>query len=365
MDRIYLSHLEISQFRNIAHLEIAPTARFNIISGLNGAGKTNLLEAIYYFSALRSFRTVRRQETVRHGESRALIKGLFSGPSAGLICECEIGPDFKRIKRDGKEVTSASWHFSSLPMVIFSPANIALVQGGAEERRRFMDRALFQAEPSYSAVRAEYVRALKNRNKLLKSQEVSRSILAPFDAQLADLGATIVTARTRFIDGAEPLFEEALGEIGKGLEGHLKYRPNISGERAEIHEALDRSFPQDSRRGFTSRGPHADDLEIGIRDLLAKKFASQGQQRMAVLSMKMAETMALHRATGCVPILLLDDISSELDRDRNRALFEFLSRVGGQVFITTTHLDHVLLEDSRRDFYIENGQISELGDGAR
>jgi DNA replication and repair protein RecF len=131
----------------------------------------------------------------------------------------------------------------------------------------------------------------------------------------------------------------------------------VDGGKEEILAALDGSFERDRQRGYTGKGPHADDLEVTVSERPARRFGSQGQQRIAVLAMKIAETMALQEVTGRVPVLLLDDISSELDRERNRELFGFLRQVGGQVFITTTHLDHVLLEEDRKDFEIQEGVL--------
>lgn len=357
MDVVFISHLEIVDFRNISHIEMIPYHRFNIISGNNGAGKTNLIEAIYYLSALRSFRTVRRGEVVRHGSKTALLKALFSGAASGLLCECEIGKDFRRIKSGGKEVALSDGHFSSLPMVLFGPSNLSLVQGGPDERRRYMDRALFQADITYPSVVSGYTRALKNRNRLLKRSSINRRLLAPYDEQLASLGEKVVGMRRSFIERAAHRYEEALCRISRGLKGTLVYRPNIEGGKEEITATLECAFDTDMERGFTGRGPHADDLDIRVGGRMAKRFASQGQQRMAVLSLKMAETLVLQEVTGVIPILLLDDISSELDRERNRSLFDFLREICGQVFITTTHLDHVLISGQRNDFLLDNGLI--------
>lgn len=358
MNRLFLARLELRQFRNFEIVEISPKERFNIISGPNGSGKTNLLEAIYFFGALRSFRTSYRTEIIRQGSSAAKLKGLFSGAASGLECEMELGAGLRKIRSGGKEVTSTSGHFSELPMVLFHPANMSLVQGGPEERRRFLDRALFQAHPGYPAIRSDYGKALQSRNRLLKQPRVSRGLLAPFDDQLATLGARMVSVRSDFLSQTAPRFEEAFHRTSKGLLAAIRYEPDVAGTQEEILQALDQAFSSDERRGFTSRGPHADEVVIEVTGRPARRFASQGQQRMAVLSLKIAETQSLQEATGRVPILLMDDISSELDRERNRELFEFLRTVGGQVFITTTHLDHVLIDDDRQDFSVVNGTVS-------
>jgi DNA replication and repair protein RecF len=221
-----------------------------------------------------------------------------------------------------------------------------------------LDRALFQADPSYPGWISDYNRALQCRNRILKDRPQSIELLKPFDIQLAKLGSRITESRQRFLDAVRPVFIEAAARIGKGISVSLNYKPDVEGDEFAFEAALMNSFSRERERGFTLRGPHSDDVEIEVTGLPAKRFASQGQQRMVVLSLKIAEANALSLACGRIPILLLDDISSELDRERNREFFSFLQQSAGQVFITTTHLDHVLLDSDRRDFNIENGVLS-------
>ena len=357
MDQIYLSGLTVERFRNIGRLQMAPKRRFNVISGKNGSGKTNLLEAIYFFSALRSFRTTFRREIIQRGEEATRLSGVFEGAATGLNADIELSSTVKKIKKDGKEVTDICEHFSKIPMVLFHPANMALIRGGPTERRRFMDRALFQAVKAYPSISSDYQRVLSSRNRLLKEGRSDPRMTGPFDAQLAALGAKIIEERKRFIGATAEVFKQAFSTISLGLKGDLEYKPDVEGGETEIRNALEKGLTRDLQRGFTARGPQADDLEVTIKGLSARRFASQGQKRVAVLAMKIAETVALQNVTQRIPIMLLDDISSELDRERNRELFGYLSSVGGQVFITTTHLDHVLIESDRSDFEIENGVL--------
>lgn len=358
MESIYLLNLIIDSFRNIKRAEFSPGPRFNVISGNNGSGKTNLLEAIYFFSALRSFRTSVRKELVGRDCRAASLKGVFGGAAKGMCCDIEISPNARKIQKDQKDIGNVHEHFSQLPMVLFHPGDMILIQGGPKERRRFLDRALFQALSPYPGWISDYNRALQSRNKMLKSRPQRIDSLKPFDFQLAKLGARIIEARRFFIDSARPMFVEAAASIGKGIVASLTYKPDVEGDEAAFEEAFIRSFSRDCERGFTSRGPHCDDIDITLKNLPARRFASQGQQRMLVLALKTAEADALSNACKRTPVLLLDDISSELDRDKNRELFSFLQQSGGQVFITTTHLDHVLLEDDRVDFFIDNGMLS-------
>jgi DNA replication and repair protein RecF len=245
-------------------------------------------------------------------------------------------------------------------MVLFHPSTMGIVQDGPGERRRFLDRALFQADGVYALLYRDYLKALASRNILLKKPFSEQKAISYFDPQLADLSAKIVEKRRRFIEKLGPCFIEAFGRVSDGLLAEVTYLPKVEGDKQEILLELRRKLETDKKRGFTSTGPHADEINIEIEGRPARKFASQGQQRMAALAMKIAETNALTDLTGRIPIMLLDDVSSELDRDKNKKLFEFLDSAGGQVFITTTHLDHILIERDRADFSVKYGEISPM-----
>ena len=356
MGRVQLDELFLVDFRNITGLTIEPSPRFNIVSGRNGMGKTNLLEAIYFIGALRSFRQSRRVDIVNREARETRIRGRFGDVCAGMMCEITTGHEGRQVKIDGKSAQLDGRYFHALPMVIFHPGNLALVQGGPDARRRFLDRALFQAEISYQEAYRSYGTAVASRNRILKTRPLDRRALDPFDEQLACHGARMVMMRERLVISMSPLFEEAMERIGGG-QSRMAYRPKVEGGFDEIMTALHDTIEKDSAMGYTTVGPHADDLVFEVNDLDARKFASQGQQRTAVLAAKIAETGSLEKSTGRTPLLLLDDVSSELDRDRNRHLFGFLGELGGQVFITTTHNDHIPIERDRVDFFVENGSI--------
>jgi DNA replication and repair protein RecF len=357
MESVLLQRLTINNFRNLTQEVLLPGPRFNVIFGNNGAGKTNILEAIYFFSTLRSFRTVIRKELISSGCSEASLSGVFGGAVRHVCLDLLISDINRRVLRDQKELKDIGAHFAELPMVLFHPADVVLIHGGPKERRRFMDRALFQADPSYPGCMLDYNRALQNRNLMLKEKPNNIESLLPYDLQLARLGSRIVHSRRLFIHSVSPFFDEAAYRIGKGISASLTYKPDIEGDEKQFLTIFSSSFHRDRDRGFTSRGPHSDDIDIHVQQLSARRFASQGQQRMAVLSLKIAEAKALSISCGRFPIMLLDDISSELDRERNRELFLFLQQSGGQVFITTTHVDHVLLETDRLDFSISGGSL--------
>ena len=353
---VQLETLRLSDFRNIERLVLAPGSRFNVVAGRNGSGKTNLLEAIYLTGALRSFRTSTTSDLVRHGVAQAGITAVFGGADVGLLCEVRLGADGRRIRVDGKAPRTDGGHFRALPMVLFHPGHMELVQGGPDARRRFIDRALYQADQGYPAEHRAYQRALASRNKLLKGAAADGRALAAFEAQLVAHGALVVAARERFTEKLAPLFAAALAEVSAEAGGGLSYEPNAR-DAAALAARLEAGRAGDIARGFTTCGPHADDLELVVKGRSARRFASQGQQRTAVLALKIAETRALAAATGRTPLMLLDDVSSELDDARNASLLAFLADVGGQVFITTTHPKHVIVEGERVDFAVEDGAV--------
>jgi DNA replication and repair protein RecF len=354
---VHLDALTLVSFRNLERLDLGPGPRFNVISGRNGSGKTNLLEAIYLIGSLRSFRTKTNADLVHHGAEGAFISAQFGGAASGMACEMHISDAARRTRVDGKPPQVDGGHFRALPMVLFHPGHMELVQGGPEPRRRFLDRALFQADRSYPTAHRAYVRALKSRNRILKERPPDTRSIDAYDARLAAHGAEIVAARVRFSRSFAPLFAEALEEVSGERGGGVEYAPSAAGE-AELAAGIAAARAKDIARGFTSVGPHADDLDFQVGGRSARRFASQGQSRTAVLAAKIAETRALAAATGRTPILLLDDVSSELDDQRNASLLAFLDRVGGQVFVTTTHAKHIDVAGERIDFTVDGGRFA-------
>lgn len=324
-------------------------------------GKTNLVEAVYLLGALRSFRTSARVEMVRHGQESARVEGVFDGAAAGVRCRIAIAQNERRVRVDGKAVRPEGDHFRMLPMVLFHPGNLDLAQGGPLPRRRFLDRALFQISRPYPALFKDYGRALRSRNRLLKNRPVDRRALEPFDRQLASIGARICHQRSEFVGLLSPLFEETFEEVSGDSRAAAIYRPSVEGGAEEIARALVEALRNDIDRGYTTIGPQADDLELVVDQRLARRFASQGQQRAIVLSLKIAETLALTRSASRVPLLLLDDVSSEFDEQRNARLFQFLGGVGGQVFITTTSFETIRVAEQRTDFEVVDGEFLRRG----
>ncbi len=352
--------LRAQGFRNLGALSFDPGSHFNVIHGDNGAGKSNLLEAIYYLGALKSFRAAKTDDLIALDAERALLEAaLDSGPAPQKL-RVELGrAQRRRLQLDAKRPRSTSAWYQTVRMVLFHPGDLVLAAGAADKRRAFLDRMLEQMDPIYASTLSSYEKALRSRNRLLKDERTDRRSVRAYDVILSKAGAIVGQARRRLIADLAPRVERAFTDVFAGdTPLRVRYLPRVEPSEDAIAETLERAFEKDCARGFTADGPHGDDLELRLHEVGARHHGSQGQHRTIVLALKTAELDLLTERTGKVPILLLDDVSSELDRSRNRRFFEMLSQVGGQVFLTTTHPEFILLEKDRVDFQVDGGRIT-------
>jgi DNA replication and repair protein RecF len=360
-----LCTLAIADFRNICSAQIKPGKQFNLFYGLNGQGKTNLLEAIYLLGSPRSFRTSRMAELIRHGEQQVRIQGTVESGGVQNQLSLSVESAGRKVEIDGKAIHKASELHGKLNAVIFSPEDTRMVRMGPEPRRRFLDRAVYMGDLGYLHCWHSYQRILKQRNHLLKSSE--KTGLEIWTEKLAETGAEIIERRLRFVTVLDHKLQHHYGTIaGKSESSRISYIPdgvqstvseNICQELLELFKRHQRS---DERYGTTTTGPHRDDLIFELDERPLKAFGSQGQQKSFVLALKMAEMDNLHDTFGEAPLLLLDDMSSELDARRNQNLMEFLAKREVQVFITTTERSPALLEAAPHCavFHVESGNLT-------
>ena len=267
----------------------------------------------------------------------------------------------RRVSVDQKRPTSLGSYFASFPLVLFHPGDVELMVGAPEPRRRFLDRVLEQLDAGFARSVDDYGKALRSRNRLLKSERPERRSISAYDPILAELGARIGAARMALTRELKPSVEAHFAEITEhALPLEVSYAARHEPTPEALRRELEASYEKDLARGFTGVGPHGDDLRVGVAKTLAKHHASQGQHRAIVLALKVAELSVLAERTGRVPLLLLDDVSSELDRSRNRRFFKLLSRLGSQVFLTTTHREFILLDEERCDFQVDAGRIERV-----
>ena len=370
-----IESLRLSSVRNLVPTLLEPSARFNVFAGDNGQGKTNLLEAVFVVATVRSFRTSQLTDLLAFGADRASIAARVQGHGMTRIYDLELAPGGKRVRLDGKAVRPLSKYFGDFNVVLFAPEDLQIPRGTPSDRRRFLDRAVFNRRVDYLPAIQRYELALKNRNAVLRragegslgAKQVT-DLLDTYDEQLAELGTAVMAARVDYLDELRPLVRAAFAEITRtGLSADVDYAwgevrsqtAAVPGP-AEQRAALLKSRSRDLARQATSLGPHRDDLRFFLETHDAGGFASQGQLRAIVLAWKTAELELLSRLRQDPPILLLDDVSSELDAQRNRFLFEHLAPRAGQCFITTTHPGHVLISASeRRDYRVADGAISQ------
>jgi DNA replication and repair protein RecF len=359
---IVVEKLALSGFRNLQPCQLAPGPRFNVLFGDNGAGKSSLLEALGYVAALHSFRAAKKEDMIALDAQQASIQVRVAGEPLARSYRVLLDRHKPRsVLLDNKRPATLGGYFTSFPLVLFHPGDVELMLGPPEPRRRFLDRVLEQVDDGYARCVADYEQALRSRNRLLKSERPDRHSIAAYEGTLCELGARIGTARSALTEQLKPRVEAHFAEITEhALPLEVSYAARHAPDPELLRRALQASLEKDLARGFTGVGPHGDDLRVGVARTLAKHHASQGQHRAIVLALKVAELSVLGERAGRVPLLLLDDVSSELDRSRNRRFFDLLSRLGGQVFLTTTHREFILLEQERQDFRVEAGRIEPL-----
>ena len=357
--------LLFSSFRNLIKTEFTPGERFNVFHGNNGQGKTNILEAIYVLGTMKSFRHAKNRDLIRWNEPFSLVKGIVEKEGVEREITLLIEKEGKKARVDRKSLERLSDFFGCLNVVVFSPEELTMVKGTPDLRRRYLDRAVFAAEPGYLSFHHDYAKILKNRNALLRSG--SREGLDVWSDKLAESGARVVLKRLSWLQGMTELLQEFHdGITGRNGRVELSYRSipggaaSVPGEYEErLRLALSRMTEEEFRRGTTQAGPHRDDLELILDGRPIKQYASQGEQRSFILALKMAEIEYLHRLHGNPPVLLLDDMTSELDGERNRNLLQFLEEKKMQVFITTTTPDNLRrgVSENYRMFPVANGKI--------
>lgn len=339
--------------------------------GDNGQGKTNLLEAIYVVATLRSFRTSRLADLIAFGagaeEGRPTRLGArVVKDDLVRVYEVELAPGSRRVRLDGKAVRPLARYFGGFNVVVFTPEDLALPRGAPGDRRRFLDRGVFNLEPGYLTVATDYDKVVRTRNSVLRQAGQGTlaggrvdELLDVYDVQLAQLAVATIGARRRFLEVIGPELVTAFAAITRtGLAAAARYASKLEGASADdLVRQLRDGRARDLAAQTTTQGPHRDDVVLELDGREAGAFASQGQLRAIMLAWKTAELEVLGRAHGDPPILLLDDVSSELDPSRNAYLFEHLATLAGQCFITTTDGGHVLLSRDRADYRLQAGHI--------
>jgi DNA replication and repair protein RecF len=352
---VRLQRLVTRGYRNLSDLDCEPPATGLAVLGSNAQGKTNLLEAIYYPVLFRSFRGSPDQQVMRQGPGFH-VEAHIDGAGARTIAATYLGRK-KRITVDGDEAGRLADVVGTWLAVAFLPADLGLASGPAVERRRYLDRLLSLADRGYLRSLTRYRAALAQRNSALRQD--STDVAHAFGGVLAAAGADLVRRRLDWVRGAADQFAGEFACLGEEGRATLKYRGRTDlAEPGAWDEALATSLPDDRSRGMTTVGPHRDDLVLEIGGRRLRDYGSTGQQRSAAVALKLIEIAALRDARGTEPVLLLDDVFAELDRERQtRLALRLLGPTERQVFVTSPRPDELPPNLGLPVWVVEGGRI--------
>lgn len=361
-----ITRLNLSGFRNLKDVEFFPYEGINVIYGENGQGKTNIIEAIWLFTGFKSFRTRKNSEMIPYDEEKYEIEMDYFSENREQNIKLMSDIAKQETYKNGVKMVSPRSIIGEFFSVVFSPAHLNLIKGGPDEKRRFLDIAISQLKPSYARMLSDYVRSLKQRNALLKNfSETSYEydMLDCWDETISTLGGKITAERIKYVENLTESAIEIYDGISNGREIlNVKYnqvgREAKNDEKEIIHslnDALKKSRENDIKNKFTSKGPHRDDFEVILNSKNIKNFGSQGQQRSAALSLKLAEASLIKKINDEQPVALLDDVMSELDTSRQDYILNKLK--DWQVFISCCEPTQVLRMQSGKSFHVENGKI--------
>lgn len=367
-----LSNISILNYKNISSAQLDLSPKVNCLIGHNGAGKTNFLDAVYYLSFCKSAFNPSDTQLVTHGSEFFVLDGKYAdekGDETDVFAGVKKGSK-KRFKKDGKDYTRLSQHIGLIPLIMISPADTVLIEGGSEHRRRLMDIVISQYDPEYIESLSRYNKALQQRNALLKSEEEpDASLMNILEEQMAWEGEKVYSSRADFVEKLSPVFQEIYDEIsGKGERVSLSYTSHC--QRGNLLDVIRKDRFKDRAVGYSLHGVHRDDLEMLIDDYSMKVEGSQGQHKTFVLALKLSQFNFLrHTSSSTCPILLLDDIFDKLDARRVEQIVKIVSGDGyGQIFVTDTNRDHLdkILEGTSYDyklFGVADGEITEMEHG--
>lgn len=336
-----IRELNIINFKNIAEATLTFSPGFNCFVGNNGVGKTNILDALYHLSMCKSYFNLPDLQNIRHGEPFFVVQGKYEREGEELDVYCGVKRGQKKVfKKNQKAYDKLSEHIGLLPLVMVSPEDVVLIDGGSEERRKLIDGIISQCDRGYLHQLIRYNKALSQRNSLLKSsvgKVLDVEMLSIWDEQLAECGEVIMQKRAGFLAEFAEVFQSYYELLSLGRETvTLSYK--VSVKEGDMLSALRASLERDRIMTYTTTGAHRDDILLNIGDYPVKKIGSQGQKKTFLIALKLAQYAWLHRMSGVKPLLLLDDIFDKLDADRvNQIVAIVRGDMFGQVFITDTN----------------------------
>ena len=348
-------NLECKNFRNLENVYIEPCDNMNIICGENAQGKTNIIEAIWLFTGAKSFRGAKDSEFLKFSEQKALCTLNFK--SNGIVNNARLEIENKRTAfLNENKLKSASAFAGNFNAIVFSPVDLSIVSEGPSVRRKFIDTAIGQIYPAYIGILKNYMRAVVQRNQIIKDYKHDSTVsimLDVFEGEIAATGRKIIDFRKRYLELLEPFLPLLYDGISKGKEIlETKY---ISVCSNNLEQQLKEKRKEDMFSGVTSIGPHRDDIDFKINGISARSFASQGQRRSIALALKLAEAEVIRKKTGECPVILLDDVMSELDKTRQNFVLNHIEKM--QSFLTCCDESNFEGLKKGRVFTVKEGKV--------
>lgn len=355
-----VTKLTLKQFRNLSPMTLVPHPRFNLIVGPNASGKTNLCEALYFASRGQLLKGERQRELIRWECSWSSLQLEVSGEQIQIqLNGVEEG---KRIVLSG-EAASQRRVFDAFKVLIFTPDDLQVLKGSPSLRRRLLDRSIGDVDKPYRAQALAYEQVIRRKNALLRQEAAEEDLLQVFNQQLVEHGAHLVEARLRFLEELNAVLAQVhprLNQAGMTLklsyESEIEHRPDASS--ALLQAALRQVQGRERRAGMSLVGPHRDDVAFDLEGMDLRRYGSQGQQKTALIALKLAQLEMYRRRFAEYPVLVLDDVLSELDPQRTQLLLDHLPQ-GLQLFLTETHLSPPLMRRADKVFEVQQGRVSE------
>ena len=359
---MFIKRLQMLNYRNYNVLDISLGPHVNVFMGDNAQGKTNILEGIYYCAFARSHRTSKDRELINWNSDNALLSVTVGRERLDKRIDISILKDGKKAIQINKiKIKKIGELFGNFNVVMFSPEDLKIIKDSPGVRRKFIDMELCQLNPKYYYNLVQYNKVLNERNSILRNRNINKDILDVYDMQLVEFGYNIIIDRLEYIEKLNKYSSKIHSDITSGKERiEFKYISTIKdleNIRENFYSLLEKNRVRDCERGITSVGPHRDDFNVLINDIDTKSYGSQGQQRTAVLTIKFSSLKIIKELTGEYPVLLLDDVLSELDFSRKRYV---LSTIGDiQTIITCTGIEDLYeyLDDKSKVFKVKDGEI--------
>lgn len=357
-----LAHVTVTAVRNLSEVQLVPAAGLNLIAGVNGSGKTSLLEALYLLGRARSFRTREARQLVQSGKTETTVFGRLSDANATRIGVRKTIGGETEVRIDGQRLRAAGELAQRLPMQVMEPGIQALVAGPAALRRSYMDWTLFHVEQGYWQHWQRYQKALLQRNAALQAS-MSDRLVSSWHEELVTHGEALSKSRRTYLEQLSPVLHDIYASLGGDAEQGIRLRLRQGWPEGEsLAERLARGVVSDRQVKYTRAGPHRADFVLSDPDGLAVELWSRGQQKRLAYALVLAQLKHFHAVSDRRCVVLIDDINAELDRDNAARILAMLYRMDSQVFVTTTDMQFATEAEfaDTRVFHVERGQVREM-----